>query len=111
MVVALGNPPIETPTWYEAPPPGARCRFSCAHVSTLDRVRSQTTGSLLTTVDPAVSVAIMLLGFSWQSVERHPSSEPLEIVNTWVVEPTSIVQSFVPLLVSEMESFGRAPSG
>ena len=110
MVEALGNPPIETPTWYDAPPPGARCRFSCAQVSTLDRVRSQTTGSLLTTVDPAVRVAIMLLGFSWQSVERHHTSEPLETVNTCMLDPTSIVQSWSPLLVSEIESFGETPA-
>lgn len=91
-------------------PPGARCRFSCAQVSTLERVRSQVTGSLLVTVVPAVSVAIMLLGFSWQSVERHHTSAPLEMVKDWVVDPTSIVQSFVPLFVSEIESFGSTPA-
>ena len=110
MLLALVNPPIDTSTWYDEPPPGARCRFSSAHVSTLERVRSQTTGSLLVTVVPAARVAIMLLGFSWQSVERHQTSAPLETVNTWVVEPTSIVQSVEPLLVSEMESCGVTPA-
>ncbi len=110
MVVRLVNPPMETSTWYEAPPPeradgspGRRSRRSSG-------CDPRSPGLCAVTVVPAVSVAIMLLGFSWQSVDRHQTSAPLEIVKTCVVEPTSSVQSFVPLLVKEMESFGRTPA-
>src|SRR5690606_7281494 len=87
-VLMLSNPPIETATWYEAPPPGARCRFSASQVSTWERVRSQMTGSALVTVCPALIVAIWLLGDSWQSVERHQVSAPLVTTNCCVLVPT-----------------------
>ena len=108
MVVPL-KPPISTATWYDAPPPGARGRFSSAQVSTLERVRSQVTGTLLVTVAPAGSVATMLLGFSWQSVDVHQTSDPLDTVSLWVVDPTSIAQSVEPRLVSEIDSCGMTP--
>jgi hypothetical protein len=46
-----------------------------------DVVRSQVTGTLLVTDAPAVRVATMLLGFSWQSVDVHQTSDPLDTVS------------------------------
>src|SRR5690606_3227897 len=106
----LSNPPIDTATWYDAPPPGARARCFSPHVSTEDRVRSHTTGAALLTDVPALRVTIMSLGSVWQSVERHHTSLPLLTVYFCVLEPTLRVQSAALVLVSLIDSFGSCPA-
>ena len=102
----LWIPPIDTDSRYAAPPPGARCLSVAVQVSTLDLVRSHARGTELVIVAPALMFWIASLGVCWQSVERHQVSLPLVIVNVCVELPTFIVQSFVLLLVSEIDSCG-----
>ncbi len=102
------NEAIVTVRWYEAPPPPARGRVSSAHVDTEERVRSHTSGVWLDAVCPAASVTICVVGFAWQSVERHHTSLPLMIVNACTAVPTSIVQSRFVWLVSDNVNFGNS---
>ena len=103
-----GMPPIETLRWYVAPPPGANGR-SPEHDDVDERVRSHVRGAELVTVCPALRVTGMSLGWVWQSVDRHQTSDPLVTVNDWALVPTFIVQSRVPVFVSRIDSFGSSP--
>src|SRR5207244_2220182 len=60
---------------------------------------------------PALMRTTMSLGSDWQSVDRHHVSLPLVTVYFCVVVPTFIVQSFVPWLVSRIDSLGFCPLG
>src|SRR6478735_5230018 len=99
-------PPISTPRWYEAPPPGAFGRPWELQVETDDLVRSHVSGVALWTVCPALIRTTISLGSDWQSVDRHHVSLPLVTVYFCVVVPTFIVQSLTPWFVSRIESLG-----